>query len=696
VADSPNSKKSNEELLRTAKARFKLAAEAESQQRADELEDAKFLAGEQWPENIKHDRYAEGKPCLTINRLIQSVHQVTNDQRQNRPSIKVSPVNDKASVETAEIFEGLVRHIEQVSRAEIAYDMAFESAVRKGRGFFRIVTDYCDPYSFDQDIFIRPVRNSASVYLDPHYVLPDGSDLNWGFIHQDMGKEEFEAKYPGATLSKMEDWSSLGDNAPGWITDKTARVAEYFYKTFKKATIVQLSDGTVVEKDKLPKAPGALPQGITVIQERETVLPAIKWVILNGIEILDETDWLGQWIPIIPVHGDEHDLDGKRILEGIVRHAKDPQRMYNIWASTETETIALAPKAPWIGASGQFKGFEAQWKNANRKNYAYLEYNPVTIQGQPAGPPQRNVFEAPVQAITQARAQSADDLKVTTGIYDASLGNRSNEQSGLAISRRNQQAQTSNFHFQDNLSRSLRHAGRIVLDLIPKVYDTPRVGRILKEDGSAEMVPLNQPFQQQGKDIIHQLDVGQYDVVTGTGPSYQTKRQEAAQTMLDFTKAIPQSAPLVSDLIARNMDWPGASEIADRLKKTLPPGVADDQDDDSPIPPQVKQTLDQQAQMIQQLSQHLHMAQDEIDQKTRELESKERIALSQVQADLEIALAKLGSESSQALLAHEVGQIEQRLSLIGQDTPIGNEPSTGAETPGQPPTGGPAPGQPME
>jgi hypothetical protein len=705
VADSPKSTKSDsKKLLDTAKARFKLAVDAEFEQRKEELDDVKFRAGDQWPEEIKKDRLAEKKPCLVINRLVQSVHQITNDQRQNRQSMRVNPVNSSASVETAAIFEGLIRHIEQCSAADVAYDNAFESAVIKGRGFLRIVTDFCDAQSFEQDIFIKPIHDSSSVYLDPHYTMPDGSDANWGFVFEDYDKDEFKAQFPGAELTRMEDWSALGNGSEGWLTGNSARVAEYFYKTFKKTTLLLLSNGQVIQKDQL-KDGMQLPEGLSVAQERETVLPAIKWAKINGIEILEETDWLGKWIPIIPVHGDEVVVDGKRSFEGIVRHAKDPQRMYNIWASTETETIALAPKAPFIGVAGQFKGYEQQWKNANRKNYPYLEYAPVSINGTPAPPPTRNVYEAPIQAISQARMQSADDLKVTTGIYDASLGNRSNEQSGLAIQRRNAQAQTSNFHFQDNLSRSMRHAGRQLLDLIPKIYDTPRIGRILKEDGSAEMVPLNQPYQEKGEDVQHMLDQGQYDVVMGTGPSYQTKRQEAAATMLDFGKTIPTAMPMIADLVARNMDWPGAQEIAERLKKTLPPQLQDNKDDQQPLPPEVQQQMSQMNQMIQELTKHLHAAQDEIDKKTLELSSKERIALSQVQAQIEIALAKIQTDSATTLLEHQVAEIEARNAQLLQQEQMSQAaqaPPQQAQTPqaspqiAQQPTGGPTPGQPME
>lgn len=681
----------DEKLLLLARERFDLCAEAESDNRKEMLDDAEFLAGKQWPDDVRNSREQDKRPCLTINKLPQYVNQVVNDQRQNRPSIKVNPVDEGASIETAKVFQGLIRHIETNSNGDIAYDRAFEPAAGRGLGYFRITTDYCDPMSFDQDLFLKSILDPNKVYLDPHYQEPDGSDSNYGFVFEDMSSDEFKSQFPNSDLSKMEDWVSIGDKVPGWIKKDTVRVAEYLFKTFKKVPIVQLSDGSVVEEDQLPEE---LPEGITVKQKRTATLPAIKWCKINGLEVLERTDWLGLWIPIIPVLGSEMVVNGKRILSGLVRHAKDPQRMYNYWATAETEMIALAPKAPFIGAEGQFEGHEVKWKTANIKNHAYLEYKPVSLGGQPAPAPQRNGYEPPVQAISQARAQSNDDLKSTTGIYDATLGNRSNENSGVAIQRRNVQSQTSNFHYSDNLTRALRHAGRILIDLIPKIYDTPRIGRIIGEDGTAEMVPLNQPYQQGGQDINHQLSEGKYDVTVTSGPSYSTRRQEAAATMMDFTKALPQTAPMISDLIARNMDWPGADQIADRLKKTLPPGIAEDDKNKQPIPPQAQAQMQQMGQMIDQLTQHLNVATDEIKKNKFQIDSKERIAMAEIQADIEINLAKLGSKAAETMLEHQVAEIHKRLDLIGMNQPDNGNDPTGGNSPVMP-TGGPSPGAPM-
>lgn len=675
MATKKDSKKEQESVLSTARERFKLAVEAETEIRKEALDDLNFRAGNQWPEDIKRSRDIDRRPCLTINRIPQFVRQVTNDQRQNRPAIRVSPVDDRADIETAKIYQGLIRHIEYNSNADVAYDTAFESAVTTGLGYFRIITDHVDPMSFDQEILFKRVVNASSVYLDPHFQEPDGSDANWGFIIEDLSRDDFKAQYPESKLSKMEEWESLGDRAPDWATDDSCRVAEYFCKTFKQTKIYQLNTGEVVTKEEFEKLSEELSDeellNIEIVSERDTTLPAIKWYKINGIEILEETEWLSRWIPIIPVLGDELVIDGKRIFEGIIRHAKDPQRMYNYWASSETETIALAPRAPFIGAEGQFEGHEVQWATANQKNHAFLEYKPTTVNGQLAPAPQRNVFEPPIQAISQARMLSSEDLKATTGIYDSSLGAKSNENSGIAIQRRNMQSQTSNFHYVDNLTRSLRHAGRILLDLIPKVYDTPRAQRIIGEDGEEEIVRLNEIFESNGEPKIYDLSVGKYDITVDTGPSYATKRQEAVDSMLSLVQAYPQAAQFAGDLMIKNMDWPGAKEIAERLKKTLPPGIAEDEDgQQAPLPPEVQQQMQQMSQMIEQMTAQLNDATKTIEQKTLELESKERIEFAKMETDLEKEKLKAFSYEAVDSVNMQIADIERRLEFLRMNAPI--------------------------
>lgn len=657
----------DEKLLTEAKARFERAKEAETENRRLAHEDLKFFAGEQWPPEIKRERDADGRPCLTINRMPQFVRQVTNDQRQNRPSIKVHPVDDGADVNTAKVYQGLIRHIEYNSNADAAYDTGFESAAKIGFGFFRFVTEYVSPLSFEQEILFKRVPDPFKVLLDPHSQEPDGEDADYGFVFEQVSKKEYKRRYPDSDLAKGQEWELTGTSWPEWVSEDSAIVAEYFYKEFEEKDLVLLSNGMVRLAEDLKN----MPAGVEEVDRRKTQVPVIRWCKFNACEILDKTDWPGSYIPIVPIYGSEQFIDGKRVLEGIVRPAKDPARMYNFWKSAETEAIALAPRAPFIVADGQLEDYEGEWKTANRRNHPYLTYKPTNNAGQPVPPPARQPVEPAVQAITQAAMLAADDIKATTGIYDAALGARSNETSGIAIQRRNQQAQTSTFHYVDNLTRSIKHAGRILLDLIPRVYDTARTARIVGEDGNVEVIRLNDPnFKdpKTGEPRFYDLSVGKYDVTVDVGPSFATKRQEAAASMLEVAKTNPQIMGVAADLMVKNMDWPGAQEIAERLKKMLPPQLQDQQQ--GQIPPEAQAQIQQAQQMIAKLTEELNKAKDPLESKRMELESRERIEMAKLQVDIEITLAKLGSNEAIKLLGHELAQLEQRLDLLQQNQPI--------------------------
>ncbi len=666
TSDDAKPDNSDEGILALAKERFNLCVENESDLRKLGKEDAEFSIGDQWPEELKKAYQAKGKPLLTINKITTSIHQLTNDQRQNRQAIKVSPVDDKADIDTAKVIQGVIRHIEYNSNADVAYDRSFDGAVRRSYGFMRVVTDYCDDRSFNQEIMVRSVLNPDTCYLGPHQE-PDGSDANYGFAFEELSKADFKAQYPDSTLDKMDDWSAPGGEAGDWITKDGCRIADYYFKTFKRLTIVQLSDGSVVEK---PKSGQILQPGVTVLpnKERDVIEPAIKHYKINGVEVLEKTDWAGKWIPIVPVYGEEVSIGGKITRESLVRNAKDPQRMYNYFASAETEAVALAPKAPFVMAEGQDEGHEQMWATANTENYSTLIYKPTSLNGVPMPPPQRNVVEPAVQAITQGRMLASDDIKATTGLFDAALGNQSNENSGIAIQRRANQSQTGNFHFLDNLSRSRRHLGRIIIDLIPHIYDTPQMLRTIGEDGTPKMVAVNQQAQNPN-DKSHYLNVGKYDVTVSTGASYQTKRQEAVESMIELTKVAPQVGQIAADLMIRNMDIPYAEEIADRIKKTLPPGIAKPEEgEQAPLPPEVQQQMQQMQQHIQQSDHALHDAMNQmdefkatIDQKRQELESKERIELMKIQATAAVELAKLGNVAAIAGLKHDAARIEAQL-----------------------------------
>jgi hypothetical protein len=664
------------DIIQTALKRFQLAEEAITSIRKESEDDLEFIAGKQWPLETMQERELDNRPCLTVNRLPQQVQQVTNDQRQNRPSVKVSPVDSAATEDLADIIEGLIRHVEYNSNAETAYDTAGESAARCGLGYWRLKTGFVDPESFDQEVYIKRIRDPFSVRLDPYSQEPDGSDANWGFIIEDLSPEEYRARYPGSKLGRSSDWNGLGNSSPTWLSTESARVAEYFYKEFRPAKIHRLATGETVHDRDLPQkqlAAAAANIDASVVKTRITKIPVVKWCTITAVEVLEESVWPGSFIPIIPVYGNELYVKGKRILESVIRHAKGPQQLLNFMRSAAAETIGLAPRAPWVVAEGQIEDYDDIWKEANRKNHAYLPYKPQSIAGTPVPPPQRQTFEPATQAIMAASATAADDIKATTGVYDAALGAQGNETAGVAIDARSKQTQISNYHFFDNMKRSLRHTGRCLVEILPFIYDSARAARIIKEDGTQSVVRLNQKHTdpETGKEVLYSLQAGRYDVTIDTGPSFATRRQEAAEGMLDFTKAMPNVAQFTADLIARNMDWPGAQEMADRFKLMLPPALQNDGKQPQ-IPPQIQAQFQQMSKLIQQLKGERDAAdyivktkQVEEQAKTlreaREIQSKETIEKLRIQSQLEMTLATLGSKSAIEQLKHTVGMIQHSL-----------------------------------
>jgi hypothetical protein len=584
--------------------RYTTAIAAYSDSREDELDDLRFMAGSpdnqwQWPADVLATRGAvqgqtiNARPCLTINKLPQHVRQVTNEQRQNRPSGKVIPADDKADIAVAEIFDGMVRHIEYMSDADVAYDTACENQVTYGEGYIRILTEYCDDTTFDQDLRIGRIRNSFSVYMDPMSQDPTGADAQYVFITEDVYKKDYERMFPNASPISTIMASGIGDqNLAQWLSEDTIRIAEYFYYKIEMATL-NLYPGNMSHFEGSREDKEMKRMGLKPIRSRRVERKKVMWMKTNGYEALEEREWAGKWLPVVRVIGNEFEVDGQIYISGLVRNAKDAQRMYNYWTSQEAEMLALAPKAPFIGYGGQFEGYEMQWKTANTTNWPYLEVNPDVTDGMGAvlPLPQRAAPPLPQTGLIQAKMGASDDIKSTTGQYDSSLGATSNERSGRAILAREKQGDTGTYHYVDNLARAIRHVTRQLVDLIPKIYDTERIARIVGLDGEVGMVKINPMQPEPVKEIrdmetgiviekIYNPGVGKYDVVVTTGPSYMTKRQEAMDAMTQLLQANPNLWSVAGDLFIKNMDWPGAQEMAERFAKTIDPKLLESTDKD--------------------------------------------------------------------------------------------------------------------
>jgi hypothetical protein len=596
AANVANGNTPKSDVLATARSRLNQAVDALSESREDEIDDLRFYAGSpdnqwQWPADVLATRGAvqgqtiNARPTLTINKLPQHVHQVTNDMRQNRPGAKVIPVDDNADVQVAEVFNGMIRHIEYISDADVAYDTACENQVAYGEGYIRILTEYCDPNTFDQDIKIGRIRNSFSVYMDPLIQDPTGADAKWCFITEDLTKDEYERLYPDASPVSTLQSLGVGDQSiSNWLYEDTIRIADYYYIDYEKATL-HLYPGNVTafegsREDKELQAIYGKPK-----RTREVQNPKVKYCKINGYEILEEAEWAGKWIPVVRIVGNEFEVDGRLYVSGLVRNAKDAQRMYNYWVSQEAEMLALAPKAPFIGYGGQFEGYEDKWKTANTNNWPYLEVNPDVTDGSGSVLPLPQRAQPPMASsgLLQAKSGAAEDIKSTTGQYNASLGMGSNERSGKAILARQKEGDVGTYHYGDNLARGVRHIARQLIDLIPKIYDTERIARVIGEDGETKMAKINPEQPQPVKEIvdergiviekIYNPGVGKYDVVATTGPGYATKRQEALEAMAQLLQGNPQLWQVAGDLFVKNMDWPGAQEMSQRFKKTIDPKI---------------------------------------------------------------------------------------------------------------------------
>lgn len=603
----------NSGVIEEAKDFLRFCSDNDSNNRQEALEDLKFAGGDQWPVEIQNSRLLESRPYLTINKVDAYCRQIENQQRQQRPRMVAHGMNTESDEKVAEVVTGILRHIENQSDADAAYDNAFSFAVRMGWGYWRVTHDYPNPKSFDQELYIKRIENPFMVYFDPNSTEPDGSDAEKCLITEVISKEAFRRMYPGADDGGGFNPRGTGDSQSEWITKEDIRIAEYFYTVRKRTKLLLLSDGSTIYEEDKPKETLLQDAGIYVVSKRETIKKQIKWVKLTGMQVLESRDWAGKYIPVVPVYGSQLIVDSKRKKFGLTRMAKDPQRMYNFWSTALTESVALAPKAKYLIAEGQDEGHEMEWNQANIKSMPVLRYKQTDSEGRPAPVPQRVQPEPPPTGMVTALEGLNADLMAVVGIYDPSQLPNGN-QSGKAINGMQQQTDMTNFHYYDNLTRSIRQTGRICLDLIPHIYDRERVLRIIGADGKGELVKINEKSTDENDvDIVlNDVTVGEYDIVMETGPGYSSKRQEAVDSMMTLLTADPNLMQQAGDLIFRNMDFPGADIIADRLAAANPLAQIDDK---SPIPPQAQMMIKQGQATIQQLQQALQA--EQMDKKYR-------------------------------------------------------------------------------
>jgi len=531
--------------------------------------DLGFKGGDaQWDATALNERQTERRPCMIINMIPQFVRQVTGEQRQMRPAIKVVGIDDKSDPKTAETIADLIRYIENRSDAQDAYAKGAEQQVTAGVGHWRVYTEYAGNSTFDQELAIGAIDDGIAVLWDPDAVKPDRSDATFCFVPVDMSRKKFEQMYPGKTADDMNIYDYQWRTE--WATDDHVRVSEYWIKRPVTLKLAMLPDGSTVDVGKLGPDVSLPPDSI---QERES--HEIVRYLVSLTEVLeDEQISPGRYIPIIPCFGEEVRIGRRLIRHGMVRFMRDPQRIYNYYASAEVEVTAMQPKAPFMGTELNFADTIDMWQTANIKNYPFMIYKPdAQNQGKA---PERISPPVSSQGILEGIQRAEQDMWRVTGLYPPSLGQQSNETSGTAIANRQREGDTGTFVYIDNWVRAIRHTGRVLIDMIPHVYDTARQIRILREDDKVQPININQPVRQiQGLNIITKIDndltVGAYDVMVEVGPSFATRREEAKAGMITLLQTIPQLGPLLMDLVAQAQDWPLANVIADRAKLLLPP-----------------------------------------------------------------------------------------------------------------------------
>jgi len=631
------------DVLKQARERAQMGLMAWKHNFDNAKDSVEFIEGNQWDAESLAIRRAESRPTLTLNKLQQFVSRVVGDQRQNSHAILVRGGENTAEMKNipnqngdkeyslAEVYQGLIMSIERNSNANAHYKAAFQHAVESGFGWLRVITEYSDDTGFDLELKIKSVRDRWSVIIDPTAQEPDFSDAKWCFISETMTKKEFEKRYPNAMVGDLDN-SEYQQSNMWWFHDDVIRVTEYFTKIAYIKTLHLMSNGEVYDDEDMKNVKDELEEmGITVVNTRKVKTYKVKWYKMTAFSILEEGDWIGSTIPVVPVLGREISKNNERRFYGLVHDAKDAQIMHNYWLSAATERMSLAPKAPFIGDARSIEGYEEMWENANKKNISFLPYRSLPNGDKPSRMPPPSMPSAEIQfAINMI-----DEIKSSVGIYDASLGARSNETSGRAITARQRQSDTGTFVFLDNFDLAISAIGKILIECIPKVYDSTRVIRIEFQNREKDFIEINKLIRDKetGKTfLVNDLSAGKFDVIIDTGANYLTKRQETAESMLELIQYAPQIMQIAPDIVVRNLDFPDSDLLAKRLRKTLPKEMLSVEEieeiekekakipPDPPSPEQIAAQAQLEASNAQKLTAEANMLKAKADQMKVELE----------------------------------------------------------------------------
>lgn len=617
-----------EDFLQDMREEYQLDYDFDKDNRDNALEDKLFTAGQQWDPIVLEQR--KGLPCLVINSVPQFIAQLVGDWRESKRGVKVLPT-EEGDKDLSDVRADLIRSVETQSRADRVYDNAFESAVQCGDGAFRVAVEYAKDDVFDQDIFIRPIDDALSVVWDRLSVDPTGRDARHCFVDDLIPAKDFERKWPDAKPSELSNREYSQMVSERWIESDGVRVTEYWRLIDRDRLLVLFEDGSVrfVDEnlDELVSKHG------NPVKSRVAPCTYAQMHLVTGFDILSGPyEYRLTRLPIIRMSGRVVNVAGQRIRYGIVRFMKDSVRLRNFHRSVAAEQLGYAPKAQWIATESAVEGYEDELRKAHLSRDPLIKVSDDAIIGQNIQRLDPPKWQAALHQEAEANVQ---DMKDVTGIHDASLGIRSNETSGRAINARQREGDIAAITYYDNGNAAVLEAGDVMNQLISQIYDGTRIIRVIGEDEKTKFLKINDPSDPRSPD----LSVGRYDVALATGASYTTRRVEAAQAMMDAVQVWPQLLQVAGDLVAKAQDWPGADDLAERLKKTIPQQFLDPEDREGPDP-QVQQ-MEMAMQALMQENQQLK-ADKEIDLKkliidVYNAETQRIRALSDNQVDAELS-----------------------------------------------------------
>lgn len=599
---TPEGFDSPESFLEDMRETYRLNLDFDKENRDEAIEDKRFAAGEQWDPVVLAQRV--GLPCLTINTVPQFTAQLVGDWRQSRNSVKVVPT-ENGDTDIASIRSDLIRSIEQKSRAARVYDNAFESAITCGDGAFQIAVEYAGEDVFDQDIVIKAIDDPLAVVWDRLSIDPTGRDANHCFVDEIYPKKEFEKLWPDATPSELNPREERMYRQNGWLETDTVRVTAYWRMLVRNKLLVLFEDGTIHAVDEENDHDELVEKHGTPVRSRIAPIKYAQMHLVTGFAILaGPFEYRMNRLPVIRVVGRVVNVGSRRIRHGLVRFMKDPVRLRNFWRSVAAEQLGYAPKAQWIAPESAVEGREDDFRKA------HLSRDPLLVYNDGAEAPPERIAPPQIEAALLSEANvNVQDMKDVTGIHDASLGIKSNETSGRAIMARQREGDIASLTYYDNGNAAILEGGDVINQLIGQIYDGTRVIRTIGEDEQPKLLKINDPYDPKSPDLA----TGNYDVAITTGASYTTRRVEAAQAMMEAVQVFPQLMEVAGDIIAKAQDWPGAQELAERLRKTIPPQLLEGENDEygqpkqnpNAIPPELQQAMAEGQQVIQQQAQEL-------------------------------------------------------------------------------------------